>query len=154
MRPVPHKKLSRAQRASGIVIMRPRNVAFLPNTMFVRVGQSWGRIHDLQEHLPSIQGFVCVGKTPAPFPEWEIDNLRSREIDGVIAGSTPAHLIFFPGDTVKVREGPLSDFQGIIDKAPDVTIQDIAPETRLRIMVQLLGRSTAVTIPAWQVERV
>ena len=90
---------------------------------------------------------------PASIAGEIVESLRSREVDGVIAGRTPAAMIFKIGDEVRVTHGALSMLQGIIERVPDVTIQDIDADTRLKLTIEIFGRATSVDLAAWQVEK-
>lgn len=118
--------------------------------------------------LPSIAGFICCGDQPLRVPDESrtiknekgepvnlpgIAELRAREINGMIAGSTPARMIFRIGEHLRVTDGPFTTFTGIIERVPDVAIQDIDADTRLRLLVDIFGRMTPVWLKAWQVEK-
>ncbi len=153
MRPVPRRQLSHAQRISGVIIMRPRAGPLLAGVVFTRGDPdnraSWRDLFD----LPSIRGFVCAGDRAIAFPHAVIISLRAREIDGTIAGRTPARMIFKIGERVRVANGPFTTFPGIVEQVPDVAIEDIDPETRLRLTIDIFGRPTNVELAAWQIEK-
>ena len=153
MHRVPRRRLSHAQRSSGAVLMRPRVVSFLPGTVFIQFPPGFARAGELFD-LPSILGLLSIGETPAAFADAEICKLRAREVGGVIAGRTPARMIFRVGDQVRVTHGPLSTFPGIIEQVPDVAIEDIDGDTRLKLAVEIFGRATAVELSAWQIEKI
>lgn len=178
MHRVPRRRLSHAQRSSGAVLMRPRVVSFLTGTVFVR-GQPFGsesrelnrplnlkigdqvapavpRALDWKEvfELPSIVGFHAIGEVPAAFSFEVIAELRAREVGGVIAGRTPARMIFKVGDRVRVTQGPFTTSIGIIEQVPDVAIEDIDADTRLKLAIDIFGRATPVELSAWQIEKV
>ena len=151
-RPVPRRALSHAQRNSGTTLMRPRLVPLLPGVVFVR-----GATDDPPEHLtdlPRVIGFISIGDQPAAIPHAHISELRGREVNGAIAGRTPARMIFKVGETARVTDGPFTSFSGKIVKVPDVTIEEIDGATRLKLLVNIFGRLTPVELNADQIEKV
>jgi hypothetical protein len=180
MRPVPRRKLSHAQRSSGIVIMRPRNVPFIAGVVFAR-GRPAGAVEqvrwrpshhfklgdkvdpaDIQRRpvtwedvfeFPGVLGFITNTDAPGAVLAFELDELRGREVDGVIAGRTPARMIFKLGEEVRVSHGPFMSFNGIVEQVPDVAIEDIDADTRLKLTIDIFGRSTPVELAAWQIEK-
>jgi hypothetical protein len=180
LRPVPRDKLSRGQRASGVVIMRPRNVPFIHGVVFAR-GRPQGVVEtfkrrpahhfvpgerveagDLNQRtvawddvfaFPGLMGFLSNTEDPGLVLTFELDELRGREIDGVIAGKTPARMLFRTGEEVRVAHGPFTTFSGIIVEVPDATIEDIDADTRLKLTIDIFGRATPLTLSAWQIEK-
>lgn len=152
MRPVPRKKLSQKQRQSGGSILRPTLMPFFPSYIFVRMklaGMDWRSLKD----IAGIGGLACEGGLPIEIPEALIDAIRVREIGGAVPGKTPAKLIFKLGQVVRVTEGPFASFEGLVEKLPDVDIQDIDSETRIRVALELFGRATTVDLPVASIEK-
>ena len=55
-------------------------------------------------------------------------------------------VMFEPGETVKVTDGPFMNFSGMIE--------EVDPERgKLKISVSIFGRSAPVELEYWQVER-
>lgn len=153
MRAVPRRKLSLAQRNSGVTLMRQRDVPFLPGIVFTQMGPGHPRQGDIFERS-RILGFLCVGdKNATPIPHWEIEKLKAREVGGVIAGSTPANMLFTVGEDVLISDGPFTSFKGKIEQVPDVAIEDIDADTRLKLAVEWLGRFVSMELAAWQIEK-
>jgi transcription antitermination factor NusG len=156
-RRVPRRMLSRAQRDSGVALMRPRIVALFPGLVFVREGDDLHQKENAIFWLPSVIGFLSAGDRPVRIPhsgKWNIGDLKAREINGVIAGSTPASMILKVGDLVRVANGPFTECTGIIEKIPDVAIEDIDAGTRLKLAIDIFGQKTPVELAAWQVEKI
>jgi transcription antitermination factor NusG len=134
LRPVPRRKLSLAQRNSSVSIMRPNVVPFLPSMIFVRANRlGHGSILD----HPGVIGFIAFGNEPARISDALIMRLRQREAagDGAIPGGTPVEYIFKSGDKVQVVNGAFALNIGIVDDAPDATIEGIDADTRLKLTV-------------------
>jgi len=152
MRRLPMRRLSHAQRVSGLPIMRPSLVPFWSGVTFIQFPIGFSRFDELFD-LPSVLGLLMAGEQPVAVPDNVIAELRKREINGVIAGRTPARLLFQQGERVRIAHGAFTNEQGIIERIPDVSIQDIDPDTRLRLTIDIFGRPTPVDLSAWQIEK-
>lgn len=152
MRPVPKKQLSHNQRQSGVVIMRPRIVPFFPRYMFVRFDMG---VHGWREifKFAGVAGMVCEGDLPVWVPDALIDSIRMREVDGAVPGKTPAKMIFAIGDEVQVINGPFASFPGVVEEIPDKPIEEIDSEARIKVLVNIFGRPTPVSLEINQVEK-
>jgi transcription antitermination factor NusG len=149
MRQVPRKQLSHAQRNSGVILMRPRVVPFLPSLVFVR--ENHDRPHRTRSlfDYPGVIGFIGFGAEPARISDALITGLRERERAGegnAIPGGTPIEYVFRAGDEVEVLHGPFAYFRGIVEAAPDVPIERIDADTRLRLTLAFFGRQTPANV--------
>jgi transcriptional antiterminator RfaH len=88
---------------------------------------------------PGVGGLIMDGTTPAKVPAAVIDDLRSREINGLIELSPPAR--FEPGDTVRITAGAFAGLTGLV--------AGMKPRERVELLLAMLGR---VTLPASSVE--
>ncbi len=152
MRPVPKKQLSHSQRQSGVLIMRPRVVPFFPRYMFVRFDMG---VHGWREifKFAGVAGMVCEGDLPVWVPDSLIDSIKMREVDGAVPGKTPAKMIFKIGDEVHVVQGPFASFPGVVEEIPDKAIEDVDSEDRIKVLVNIFGRPTPVSLEINQVEK-
>lgn len=95
--------------------------------------ESWHLIHDVR----GATGFVGSDGKAVPLTEQEIYDLGIERREVVIG--------FNVGDTVKVIDGPLSGFLGVVE--------ELDPENeKLRVMVSMFGRETPVDLDLDQVE--
>lgn len=95
--------------------------------------ESWHLIHDVR----GATGFVGSDGKAVPLTEQEIYDLGIERHEVVIG--------FNVGDTVKVIDGPLSGFLGVVE--------ELDPENeKLRVMVSMFGRETPVDLDLDQVE--
>ena len=94
----------------------------------------WGR---------GVRDIVGDGTGPLPVPEPVVDALYARFGERVQAASTP----LIPGVRVRVVDGPMVDLEGMIVEAP-------TPQSRVRVLMQLLHRELIVEMDAFGVERV
>jgi transcriptional antiterminator NusG len=97
----------------------------------------------LVKQVPGVIGFVGSG-TPVPLREDEIKEIL-EQIEAKKEKVKPK-VIFEKGEVVKVTDGPFLNFNGTID--------EVYPEKgKLKVLVQIFGRTTPVELEYWQVER-
>ncbi len=97
----------------------------------------------LVKGTPGVTGFVGASNEPVPLTQPEVDRLLHREVAQKVA--TKAQ--FSIGESVKVINGPLSDFSGEISEVNE----DAA---RLKVLVSIFGRETPVEVGFDQVKKV
>ena len=100
---------------------------------------SWG----LVKNTPGVTGFVGASNEPVPLTQIEVDRLLHREVAQKVA--TKAQ--FSIGESVKVINGPLSDFSGEISEIN----QDAS---KLKVLVSIFGRETPVEVGFDQVKKI
>lgn len=99
----------------------------------------------LIKNTPGVSGFVGSSQRPAPLPEEEVQAIL-RASEEKMEKPTPK-VIFDRGESVRITEGPFTNFNG--------TIEEVNPEKgKLRVMVTIFGRSTPVELEYWQVEKI
>ena len=86
-----------------------------------------------------VTGFVGSGTKPTPLTEDEVQQLGVEKHEIVVAYSE--------GDNVKVCDGPLTSFIGVVDMV------DIE-KNKVRVIVSMFGRETPVELELDQVELV
>lgn len=101
-------------------------------------------VYNFIKRVPGVTNFLGTGKKPVPLDEFEVNRLlgiqdRDKEKNTAFE--------YFPGDMVKVIEGPFADFEGIIDKVS-------ADSQKLIVNVTVFGRTTPVEVNAEQVEAI
>lgn len=95
------------------------------------------------QQTPGIIGFVG-GDRPVPLRAVEVDNIL-RQIEEKKEKVKPK-VVFEPGETVKITDGPFLNFNGVIEEVdPD--------RGKLKVSVSIFGRSAPVELEYWQVER-
>ena len=95
-------------------------------------------------NTPRVTGFVGADNTtPTPLSKPEIDALIAR------AGSdeTKFTVDFGVGDLVKITDGPFKDYDGKISELD-------TERGRIKVMVPIFGRETAVELDSLQVKKV
>jgi transcriptional antiterminator NusG len=97
------------------------------------------------KNTPGVTGFVGLGSKPTPLPDKEVQTvLRSAGI-GPQRSAAMTPIGFTEGQTVKIIDGPFTDFIGVI--------KEINQEKRkAKILVFIFGRDTAIEVDLIQLE--
>ncbi len=95
---------------------------------------------------PKITGFVGNARHPKPLPDHEVLRMTSPEAEKD-KKDVVAEVHFNKGESVKVMDGPFSNFDGVIDEVrPD--------KAKVRVLVSIFGRETPVELDYAQVEKI
>ena len=114
----------------------------MPGYILVHIDPT-DRVFDLIKKINGVSGFVGDGNKPIPLTQAEVDNLLNVSEEKV--EKPKAEIRFHKGEQVKVIDGPFANFIGTVD--------DIDTErARLKVMVSIFGRPTAVELGVLQVE--
>jgi transcription termination/antitermination protein NusG len=97
----------------------------------------------LVKNTPGVTGFVGASQEPVPLTQVEVDRLLHRET----AERPRTRAQFTVGESVKVVQGPLSDFSGEIAEINE-------DASRLKVLVSIFGRETPVEVGFDQVKKV
>jgi len=117
-----------------------------PGYVFVQMKMS-ERSWNVVRNTPRVTGFVSTqdeqGKLiPSAVKDEEAEAILERMRSGV----PRVKVGFSKGQSVRITEGPFTDFMGIVD--------DISPEKgKLKVLVSFFGRETPVELDFLQVER-
>jgi transcriptional antiterminator NusG len=109
----------------------------------------WKKILTAITKIPGVTGFVGSGrnKKPVPLSSEDVKNVLQRI--GEIKGEkivTP-RLMYDIGESVKVVDGPFKSFTG--------TVEEINNEKgKVRLRVEIFGRSTPVELDFLQIEKI
>ena len=99
----------------------------------------------LVKEVPKVLGFIGGSSDrPAPISDEEANSILQRVEEGV--DKPRPKVLFEPGELVRVVDGPFNDFNGVIESVN-------YDKSKLRIAVQILGRSTPVELDFTQVEK-
>lgn len=94
---------------------------------------------------PRVTGFVGGGNTPVPLSATEVNDILYRQATS--AERPRPKQTFEKGETVRITDGPFTNFSGKVD--------EVNPERNtLRVLVTIFGRSTPVELEFGQVEKV
>jgi transcriptional antiterminator NusG len=94
-------------------------------------------------NTPGVTGFVGMGTEPTPLRKDEVDKIMNR----MEAEAPKVKFSFRPGEKVRIRSGPFSDFIGTVDEI------DI-DRAKVKVLVSFFGRETPVELDFLHVENV
>jgi len=101
------------------------------------------KVFNLVKSINGVSQFVGDGERPIALTQEEVDNLL--RVSEEKAEAPKAEIRFQKGEQVKVIEGPFANFVGMVE--------DIDREkNKLKVMVSIFGRPTAVELNVLQVE--
>ena len=117
---------------------------FFPGYVLVQMDLDEETWH-LVKSVPKVLGFIG-GRSdqPAPITEQEANFILNRVEEG--ADKPRPKVLFEPGEVVRVVDGPFNDFSGVVENVN-------YDKSKLRVAVQILGRSTPVELEFTQVEK-
>ncbi len=95
--------------------------------------------------VPGVTHFVGGEKSPAPLSEAEINRIRGQGT--VDKTRVTTEVPFKVGESIKVIDGPFSDFVGQVD---EINLE----RGKVRVMVSIFGRATPVELDFVQVEAI
>ena len=117
---------------------------FFPGYVLVNMEMDDETWHLVKE-VPKVLGFIGGSSDkPAPITEREADTILQRVKEGV--DKPRPKVLFEPGEVVRVTDGPFNDFNGVVEQVN-------YDKNKLRVAVQILGRSTPVELDFGQVEK-
>ena len=129
---MPLQETGKRARGRFITQMRP----LFPGYLFVEFDVQTGPWRTVNSTL-GITRLVSFGGEPMPVPCKLVDQLRQRcDPEGKLL---PAQS-FKPGDQVTLDKGPFANFVA--------TIEGLAPERRIWVLLDLMGQQTRVAVQA------
>jgi transcription antitermination factor NusG len=109
-----------------------------PSYSFVRIDPHM-RVQVLQ--LPGVIAIVSSGREPIPLPDEYINSLR----EGLLVHRIEPHSEVVVGDWVRIRTGPMTGAEGILERWKN--------GLRVVLRLEMLARSVSVEVGADAVER-
>ncbi len=95
-------------------------------------------------NTPRVTGFVGADSTePTPLSKEEIESLMGR----MKGEETKFKIEFQLGETVKIIDGPFKDYEGKVSNIDD-------ERGKIKVMVPIFGRDTAVEIDSLQAQKI
>jgi transcriptional antiterminator NusG len=117
---------------------------FFPGYVLVQMEMDDETWHLVKE-VPKVLGFIGGSSDkPAAISDKEAQAILNRVQEGV--DKPRPKVLFEPGEVVRVTEGPFNDFSGVVE---NVNYE----KSKVRVAVQILGRSTPVELDFSQVEK-
>jgi transcriptional antiterminator NusG len=93
--------------------------------------------------LPKVTGFVG-GSSPSPLSPDEVSNIQLQVQEG--AERPTPKVVFSAGESVRVIDGPFTNFNGIVKEVNE-------EKGKLKVLVTIFGRATSVELEFLQVEK-
>jgi transcriptional antiterminator NusG len=115
-----------------------------PGYIFVQMlidNETWHTV----THTPKITGFIGGSRNPPPITEEEIKRIIGVEETSDEETAKPV-INFKRGDEVNIIDGPFASMKGRVEEVNEA-------RGKLRVMVSIFGRPTAVELEFTQVER-
>ncbi|MDR1709541.1 MAG: transcription termination/antitermination protein NusG [Candidatus Accumulibacter sp.] len=117
---------------------------FFPGYVLVEMemnDESW----HLVKSTPKVTGFVGgKANNPTPMSDKEVEKIMQQMQDGV--EKPRPKVLFEPGEVVRVKDGPFTDFHGMVE---DVNYE----KSKIKVSVTIFGRATPVELEFGQVEK-
>lgn len=94
-------------------------------------------------NTPGVTGFVGSGGKPVALMQHEVDQILKQ-----MQAETPRVKVGFKsGQSVRVTDGPFTDFVGVVDEVG-------ADKGKVKVLLSLFGRETPVELDFLQVEKI
>ncbi|TJY63181.1 transcription termination/antitermination protein NusG [Sinimarinibacterium sp. CAU 1509] len=125
-------------------VKRTTERKFFPGYVLVQMDMNEDTWH-LVKSTPKVMGFIGgTPDKPAPISDKEAEKILNRVTESV--EKPRPKTLFEPGESVRVKEGPFADFNGVVE---EVNYE----KNRLRVAVLIFGRATPVELEFSQVEK-
>jgi transcriptional antiterminator NusG len=115
---------------------------FFPGYILVQLALNDETWH-LVNSLPKVTGFVG-GANPAPLSPDEVSGIQQQVEEG--AERPTPKVVFSVGESVRVVDGPFTNFNGIVKEVNE-------EKGKLKVLVTIFGRATSVELEFLQVEK-
>jgi transcriptional antiterminator NusG len=135
---VPTEEVAEMKKGKKTITTRK----FFPSYILIEMHISEDSWH-LVNGIPGVTSFVGAGTKPQPLSEPEVERILGRmdKDRGTILPEIP----FTLGEHIRIKDGPFSDFTGIIDEIN-------TEKGKLKVLVSIFGRETPVELDFLQVE--
>jgi transcription termination/antitermination protein NusG len=125
-----------------------REQKLFPGYMMIKMKlteETWYLVRDTS----GVGDFTGAAGKPIPMQEHEIKRMLGQPEEGQ-EETAPSPVVKFSvsvGDVVKVKEGPFESFEGTVDSLDEQS-------GKVKVMIEIFGRSTEVELEHWQVDKV
>ena len=116
--------------------------SFFPGYILIHMEMS-DALWYLVKNTPKVTGFISSGAKPAPLSDKDIENILNQMQAGI--EKPKPRIRFQKGERVRITEGAFANFNGIVEEVNQ-------EKSRLKVMVSIFGRATAVDVDFSQVE--
>lgn len=118
---------------------------FYPSYILVEMELTKETTHFIR-NINGVTGFVG-GDSPQALRKEEVRRILGQTEEVPVETAAVSEVPFNIGDTVKIKEGPFKDFDGLVDEVhPD--------KGKVKVMVSVFGRSTPVEVDFTHVEMI
>ncbi len=127
---------------------RVREQKLFPGYMMIQMrltDESWHLIRSTS----GVGDFTGSAGKPVPMQDHEVERMLGRPAEQAQGEQPEKVQIKFAvsvGDVVKVKEGAFENFEGSVDSLDEST-------GKVKVMIEIFGRSTEVELEHWQVEK-
>ena len=121
----------------------PSKRKFFPGYVLVKMVMSDAAWHVIK-NTPKVTGFVGTGNKPVPLRADEVARIVDQIV--VAAEKPKPRFEFSIGETVRIVDGPFSNFTGQVEEINE-------DRSTLKVMVTIFGRATPVELEFVQVEK-
>lgn len=116
--------------------------SFFPGYILIHMDMS-EELWYLVKNTPKVTGFISSGDKPAPLSDQDIENIQQQMRAGI--EKPKPRIRFQKGERVRITEGAFANFNGVVEEVNQ-------EKSRLKVMVSIFGRATAVDVDFSQVE--
>jgi transcriptional antiterminator NusG len=116
---------------------------FFPGYVLINMEMNDATWH-VVKNTPKVTGFVGSATSPVPLTQEEVDRIINQV--SVAAEKPKPKFQFQRGDSVRIIDGPFSNFQGVVDEVNN-------DRATVKVMVTIFGRSTPVELDFLKVEK-
>ncbi len=120
---------------------KSRVKAFFPGYILIEADMD-DEVKNFIKSIPSVVSFVGPKGNPVPLREDEVERFVGKVEE---SEAERIDVPFRVGDSVKVIDGPFTDFQGIVQEVN-------SEKMKLKVMINIFGRKTPVELEFTQVE--
>ncbi len=116
--------------------------SFFPGYILIHMDMS-DELWYLVKNTPKVTGFISSGQKPAPLADSDVENIIQQMQAGI--EKPKPRIRFQKGERVRITEGAFANFNGVVEEVNQ-------EKSRLKVMVSIFGRATAVDVDFSQVE--
>ncbi len=114
---------------------KPKIKPFLPSYIFIGLNPDCDRWRSVFSTY-GMRTVLCSGDKPQAAPDWIVNQIKEREVDGLVRLPPKAQCKFKSGDVVKLRGSPV-----------DAIFDEVVDHRRAAVFLSLLGRANRLIVP-------
>jgi transcription antitermination factor NusG len=114
---------------------KPKIKPFLPSYIFISLDPICDRWRAVFSTF-GMRSVLCSGEHPQPAPQWIIDGIKEREVDGLVRLPPKVACKFKKGDHIAIKGSPI-----------DCLFEEVVDYRRAKVFYSLLGRPHHLILP-------